>query len=89
MIRGQAYWVLHRSDEAAVAYGSAIELLSACEEDRHTAQLWFDLAELLEQVGMPEHAARAIRIAARASGLQSGRGIDHRQTATADIRSNV
>ena len=51
MIRGQAAWALHRTDEAVEAYQVAIDLLTECGEDRYTAQLWYDLAELLDQVG--------------------------------------
>jgi hypothetical protein len=89
MIRGQAAWALQRIDEAAAAYGAAIELLTACEEDRYTAQLWFDLAELLEQAGMVDQAGRALRMAARASGLQSGRRLDDSRTTTAGKSVNV
>ena len=84
MIRGQAAWALQRNDEAVDAYQVAIDLLTECGEDRYTAQLWYDLAELLEQVGMTDHATTALRTAARASGLQSGRRLDVRQQSTAD-----
>jgi tetratricopeptide (TPR) repeat protein len=85
MIRGQAAWALHRTADAMEAYQVAIDLLSACDEDRYTAQLWYDLAELLEQADMAAQANTALRAAARASGLQSGRKIDARQqTGTAD-----
>ena len=52
MIRGQAAWALQRTDEAVAAYQVAIDLLIECGEDRYTAQLWYDLAELLDQVGL-------------------------------------
>lgn len=89
MIRGQAAWALQRTDEAAAAYQLAIDLLTACGEDRYTAQLWFDLAELLDQIGMADQAATALRTAARASGLRSGRRLDARQKNTADTTVGV
>ena len=52
MIRGQAAWALQRTDDAVEAYQTAIDLLTACDEDRYSAQLWYDLAELLDQVGL-------------------------------------
>jgi tetratricopeptide (TPR) repeat protein len=76
MIRGQATFALLRPEEAAAAYRVAFDLLTECGEDRYTAQLWFDLAECLDQVGMAEQSAVALRIAARASGLQSGRRLE-------------
>lgn len=79
MIRGQAAWALQRTVEAMEAYQVAIDLLTACDEDRYTAQLWYDLAELLDQAGMTDQATTALRTAARATGLQSGRKIDVRQ----------
>ncbi len=84
MIRGQAAWALQRTAEAMEAYQVAIDLLTECGEDRYTAQLWYDLAELLDQAGMADHATTALRTAARASGLQSGRKLDVRQPNTAD-----
>ncbi len=83
MIRGQAAWALQRTAEAMEAYQVAIDLLTECGEDRYTAQLWYDLAELLDQAGMADHATTALRTAARASGLQSGRKLDVRQPSTA------
>ena len=84
MIRGQAAWALQRTAEAMEAYQVAIDLLTSCGEDRYTAQLWYDLAELLDQAGMADHATTALRTAARASGLHSGRKLDVRQPNTAD-----
>jgi len=84
MIHGQAAWALQRNDEAVAAYQVAIDLLTECGEDRYTAQLWYDLADLLDQIGMTDHATTALRTAARASGLQSGRRLDARQKSTAD-----
>ena len=89
MIRGQALWALQRADEAAAAYLVAIDLLSECGEDRYTAQLWFDLAELLGQVGLVDHSSRALHRAARASGLRSGRHLDVTQTPAADTTVGV
>ena len=84
MIRGQAAWSLQKTADAMEAYQVAIDLLSECDEDRYTAQLWYDLAELLEQADMTAQANTALRAAARASGLQSGRKIDARQQRSAD-----
>jgi tetratricopeptide (TPR) repeat protein len=83
IIRGQAAWALQRQDEAMAAYQVAIDRLTACDEDRYSAQLWFDLAELLDQIGMPSQAASALRMAARATGLQSGRRLDATRRTTA------
>jgi len=85
MIRGQAAWALQRTDEAVAAYQVAIDLLTACDDDRYTAQLWFDLAELLDQIGMPDQATAAVRMAAKASGLQSGRRLEARQKISSDM----
>lgn len=76
MIRGQAAWALGRSDDAAAAYRLATEHLTACDEDRYTAQLWYDLAELLDQAGLADQAATALRTAARATGLRAGRRLE-------------
>jgi tetratricopeptide (TPR) repeat protein len=83
IIRGQAAWALQRTDEAAAAYQVAIDLLSACGDDRFVAQLWFDLAECLDQIGMADQATTALRTAARASGLRPGRRLHETQKITA------
>lgn len=89
MIRGQAAWALQRTDDAVEAYQTAIDLLTACDEDRYSAQLWYDLAELLDQVGLVDQSNNALRTAARATGLQSGRRLEARQKSDADRSVSV
>ncbi len=54
--------------KAAQAYQEAVHLLSAIGADRGAAQLWFDLADLLEQVGQAEAARDAYKRAAASTG---------------------
>ncbi|GAA4702644.1 helix-turn-helix transcriptional regulator [Nocardioides conyzicola] len=53
---------------------AALELAAAGEAmDRHTAQLWLDLAHLLESVDMPDAALDAYRRSAASTGLRPQR----------------
>lgn len=55
---------------AKAAYRRAVFLLTGVGADRDAAQLWFELADLLEEVGDVEAARDAYRSAAASSGLR-------------------
>ena len=55
---------------AALAYRRAVYLLTGVGADKDAAQLWFELADLLEDVGDLDAARDAYRSAAAASGLR-------------------
>lgn len=58
-------------EQAARFFRDAVHLLSAIGADRGAAQLWFDLAEQFEQIGMSDEARDAYKRAAASSGLRS------------------
>ena len=58
-------------DLAALSYQKAVHRLSAIGADQGAAQLWFDLADLLEGVGLSEAALDAYRRAAVSTGLRA------------------
>jgi len=60
-----------RIDDAAAFYQQAVLRLSAIGADKAAAQLWFDLAALLEDVGLAEAARDAYRRAAASTGLRT------------------
>jgi hypothetical protein len=62
---------LGRADDARVAYLDAVHALSGAGADRNAAQLWFELADLLEEAGDLDGAREAYRSAAATSGLVS------------------
>ncbi|MET1059930.1 MAG: helix-turn-helix domain-containing protein [Nocardioides sp.] len=70
-LEGQTYAAEGDMTQAARAYHEAVLLLSAVGADRGAAQLWFDLADLLEQVGQTEAARDAYKRAAASTGLRS------------------
>jgi transcriptional regulator with XRE-family HTH domain len=70
-IRGQAAAALGAPEEARDAYRHAVMLLTSIGADRNAAQLWFELAGLLEAVGDLETARTAYRSAAASVGLRS------------------
>lgn len=70
-IEGQALLRFGDQAGASVAYRHAISLLTAAGADRGAAQLWFELAELLQQIGDESAAMSAYRSAAAATGLRS------------------
>ena len=70
-IRGQAAAALGAAEEAKDAYQHAVMLLTGIGADRNAAQLWFELAGLLEAVGDLETARTAYRSAAASVGLRS------------------
>ena len=56
---------------AALCYQKAVHRLSSIGADQSAAQLWFDLADLLEGVGLTEAALDAYRRAAASTGLRA------------------
>lgn len=60
-----------RMDEAASFYQQAVLRLSGIGADKAAAQLWFDLAGLLESVDLAEAARDAYRRAAASTGLRT------------------
>ncbi len=56
---------------AAAAYREAVLILTGVGSDRSAAEMWFELAGLLEDVGEFDAARDAYRSAAAASGIQS------------------
>ncbi|GIM64234.1 hypothetical protein Pve01_82710 [Planomonospora venezuelensis] len=59
------------TSEAARCYQAAVLKLSSIGADKSAAQLWFDLAALLESVGLVEAASDAYRRAAASTGLRA------------------
>ena len=57
--------------EASSCFQRAVHTLSAIGADRVAAQLWFELADLLTGVGLPEAASDAYRRAAASTGLRA------------------
>ena len=57
-------------DEATRAYRRAVFTLTGVGADRDAAQLWFELADLLEDIGDVEASRDAYRSAAASSGLR-------------------
>ena len=70
-LEGQTYAAEGDMTTAAQIYREAVLLLSAIGADRGAAQLWFDLADLLEQVGQAEAARDAYKRAAASTGLRA------------------
>lgn len=70
-IEGQSHAAARDHELAAQCYQQAIHLLSSVGADRGAAQLWFDLADLLDQVGMTEAALDAYKRAAVSTGLRA------------------
>lgn len=70
-IEGQSHAAEGDLKEATRSYQQAILLLSGIGADRGAAQLWFDLADLLDQVGMSDEARDAYKRAAASTGLRA------------------
>ena len=70
-LAGQAYAAEGDMAAAAGAFQEAVLLLSGIGADQGAAQLWFDLADLLEQVGQIDEAREAYKRAAVSSGLRA------------------
>jgi tetratricopeptide (TPR) repeat protein len=69
-LEGQAAVAQGDVDDAVHAYLEAVRTLTGIGADRSAAQLWFDLAGLLEEVGHLDEARDAYRSAAASTGLQ-------------------
>lgn len=70
-------------EAARESYRSAVHLLTAVGADRSAAQVWYELAELLEDVGELDAARSAFRSAAAATGLSG------RRARVAQVRESV
>jgi len=70
-LAGQVAAATGEVDAAKRAYRRAVYLLTGVGADREAAQLWFELADLLEDVHDVEAARDAYRSAAAASGLRT------------------
>ncbi len=73
-VEGQALVAQGFVEDAKVAYHQAVLTLTGIGSDRGAAQLWFDLASMLEEVGDSEAALNAYRSAAASAGLRSRAG---------------
>lgn len=62
-------------DGAKTAYRNAVMLLTGVGADRGAAQLWFELASLLEDVGDLEASRECYRSAAASTGLRARPGV--------------
>ena len=71
LIEGQAAGAAGRTDEARRAYREAVLLLTGVGADRDAADLWFELAGLLEGLGDLDAARDAYRSAAASTGLRA------------------
>jgi transcriptional regulator with XRE-family HTH domain len=70
-LEGQAAAQDGRTAVAADAYREAVFILTGIGADRGAAQLWFELAGLLEEIGEFDAARDAYRSAAASAGLRS------------------
>ena len=70
-LQGQTYAATGDVLSAADAYRQAVFILTGVGADRSAAELWFELAGLLEEVGDLDAAREAYRSAAASSGLRS------------------
>ena len=73
VVLGQAAGADGDVDEARARYQEAVHLLTALGADRSAAQIWYELAELLEDVREYDAARAAFRSAAAATGLATRR----------------
>ena len=70
-LAGQVVAATGDAEGAKAAYRRAVFLLTGVGADRDAAQLWFELADLLEDIGDVEAARTAYRSAAAAFGLRT------------------
>jgi transcriptional regulator with XRE-family HTH domain len=78
VVRGQALAALGRHKDGHAAYVEAMHKLTGAGADREVAQLWFELADLLEEVGDLDGAREAYRNAAATTGLTTRLRTGHR-----------
>jgi len=69
-LQGEAAAAMGDADAAKDAYRHAVLLLTGAGMDRDVAQLWYELAGLLEEVGAFNEARDAFRSAAASTGLR-------------------
>lgn len=69
VVQGQALTALGRADDGHASYVRAMHQLTAAGADQVVAQLWFELAGLLEEAGDLDGARQAYRSAAATTGL--------------------
>ena len=74
-LEGQVAMCHGQTDDATRAYRHAVMLLTAIGADRSAAQLWFELASLLEDVGDYDAARECYRSAAASTGLRARPGV--------------
>lgn len=70
VLEGRVAFAGGDSDEARRLFQAGVHALSAAGSDRGAAQLWFELADLLAEVGDHEGAVQAFRSAGASTGLQ-------------------
>jgi transcriptional regulator with XRE-family HTH domain len=70
-LMGQIFATRGDAEGAKTMYRQAVFFLSAAGSDRDAAQLWFELADLLEDIGDLDAARDAYRSAAATVGLRS------------------
>ena len=75
-LEGQGFAARGEIEEAKVAYREAVLALTGIGSDRGAAQLWFELAGLLEDVGDFDAARDAYKSAAASRGCGAGRPFD-------------
>jgi tetratricopeptide (TPR) repeat protein len=70
-LEGQVHAARGDIEAAVRAYREAVMILTSVGSDRDAAEMWFELASLLEDVNELDAARDAYRSAAAASGVQS------------------
>ncbi len=70
-LEGRTHAADGATELAALSYQKAVHRLSAIGADQSAAQLWFDLADLLQGVGLTGEALDAYRRAAASTGLRA------------------
>jgi transcriptional regulator with XRE-family HTH domain len=70
-LAGQVSAARGDGEGAKASYRRAVMLLTGAGADREAAQLWFELADLLDEVGDVDAAREAYRSAAASTGLRS------------------
>lgn len=70
LIQGQALAAAGHKDAAGHAYRTAVMLLTGVGADRDAADLWFELANLLEAMGDLDAARECYRSAAASTGVR-------------------
>ncbi|QIG45319.1 tetratricopeptide repeat protein [Nocardioides anomalus] len=74
-VMGEASFALGQPEQAAAHYRQAVAVLTGVGSDRGAADSWFELAALLDELGLRDEAHDAYRNAAVASGAVSAAGL--------------